>query len=73
MPCPLKQPPARGRSNQPRAGFGQPCRCAAEQRQPLVRVQAGIEELLVSVDGDKRAQAFVPDKSGKPRQPQLGY
>ncbi len=29
--------------------------------------------LSLSVDGDKGAPAFVPDKSGKPRQPQLGY
>ena len=38
-----------------------------------VRVIAGMEELQVSIDGDRRAPAFVPDKSGKPRQPQLGY
>ena len=29
--------------------------------------------MLFAVDGDKRAPAFVPDKSGKQRQPQLGY
>jgi plastocyanin len=29
--------------------------------------------LSLAVDGDKGPPAFVPDKSGKPRQPQLGY
>ncbi len=38
-----------------------------------VRVITGMEEVQVSIDGDRRAPAFVPDKSGKPRQPQLGY
>lgn len=33
----------------------------------------GSSPIAVSVDGDKGAPAFVPDKSGKPRQPQLGY
>ncbi len=40
-------------------------------KQPL-RVQAATEVSL-SIDGDRRAPAFVPDKAGKPRQPQLGY
>lgn len=30
-------------------------------------------ELSLAVDGDRRAPAFNPDKSGKARQPQLGY
>jgi plastocyanin len=34
---------------------------------------AGATVLSLSVDGDKRPPAFVPDKAGKPRQPQLGY
>ncbi len=38
-----------------------------------VRVVSGMEEVAVTVDGDRRPPAFVPDKSGKPRQPQLGY
>jgi plastocyanin len=38
-----------------------------------VRVITGMEELQVTIDGDRRPPAFVPDKSGKPRQPQLGY
>lgn len=33
----------------------------------------GAAPLSLSVDGDRGAPAFVPDKSGKPRQPQLGY
>jgi plastocyanin len=38
-----------------------------------VRVAAQMEELKVQVEGDRQPPAFVPDKSGKPRQPQLGY
>ncbi|MEW5738717.1 MAG: hypothetical protein AB1938_07305 [Myxococcota bacterium] len=38
-----------------------------------VRVAQGMAELSFTVDGDRRAPAFVPDKAGKPRQPQLGY
>jgi plastocyanin len=38
-----------------------------------VTVAPGMGELSFTVDGDKRAPAFVPDKAGKPRQPQLGY
>lgn len=38
-----------------------------------VKVSAGLAELALAVEGDKQAPAFVPDKSGKPRQPQLGY
>ncbi len=38
-----------------------------------VKVAQGMEPLSLQVDGDRRPPAFVPDKSGKPRQPQLGY
>ncbi len=38
-----------------------------------VKVAAGMEEPSLAVEGDKKPPAFVPDKSGKPRQPQLGY
>lgn len=38
-----------------------------------VKVAQGMADLSLTVDGDKRSPAFVPDKSGKPRQPQLGY
>lgn len=38
-----------------------------------VKVSSSLGELAVAVDGEKRAPAFVPDKAGKQRQPQLGY
>ena len=38
-----------------------------------VKVSPGMGELALTVDGDRRAPAFVPDKAGKQRQPQLGY
>lgn len=38
-----------------------------------VRVTANLGELALAVDGERRAPAFVPDKAGKQRQPQLGY
>ena len=38
-----------------------------------VRVGDGMEPLSLTIDGDKKSPAFVPDKSGKARQPQLGY
>jgi plastocyanin len=41
-------------------------------KQPL-KVASAVNELTLAVDGDKRAPAFVPDKAGKQRQPQLGY
>jgi len=41
-------------------------------KQPL-KVASAVNELSIAVDGDRRAPAFVPDKSGKQRQPQLGY
>ncbi len=38
-----------------------------------VKVGAGMSELMLTIDGDRRAPTFVPDKAGKQRQPQLGY
>ena len=38
-----------------------------------VKVTGAMSELSLVVDGDRRAPAFVPDKAGKQRQPQLGY
>ena len=38
-----------------------------------VKVATGMSEVSLVVDGDRRPPAFVPDKSGKQRQPQLGY
>lgn len=38
-----------------------------------VKVGPNLGELSIAVDGEKRAPAFVPDKAGKSRQPQLGY
>ncbi len=38
-----------------------------------VRVSDKSEALALVIDADKGTPAFVPDKSGKPRQPQLGY
>lgn len=46
---------------------------AAQSTKQNVTVAPSMAELSLSVDGDRRAPAFVPDKSGKPRQPQLGY
>jgi plastocyanin len=45
---------------------------ARPSKQP-VAVTADGADLKLSVDGDRAAPAFVPDKAGKPRQPQLGY
>lgn len=39
----------------------------------VVTVSSGMAPLSLAVAGDRRPPAFVPDKSGKPRQPQLGY
>lgn len=44
-----------------------------QQVKQTVKVTAGMAELALNVDGDRRAPAFVPDKAGKQRQPQLGY
>ena len=38
-----------------------------------VKVSGVMGELSLVVDGERRAPAFVPDKAGKQRQPQLGY
>lgn len=46
---------------------------ATKVSEQKVRVGERGVDVNVSVDGDKGAPAFVPDKSGKPRQPQLGY
>lgn len=46
---------------------------ASQPTKQVVTVTAGMGELALTVDGDRRAPAFVPDKAGKPRQPQLGY
>jgi plastocyanin len=35
--------------------------------------EGGAQDVVVRVNGDARPSAFVPDKYGKPRQPQLGY
>jgi hypothetical protein len=35
--------------------------------------EGGASGVAVAVGGDKRPQAFVRDKYGKPRQAQLGY
>ncbi len=44
-----------------------------QQVKQTLKVTAGMAELVLNVDGDRRAPAFVPDKAGKQRQPQLGY
>ncbi|MFT3839833.1 MAG: hypothetical protein QM723_22795 [Myxococcaceae bacterium] len=46
---------------------------SAKPSERVVHVGAGMESLALTVDGDKPQPAFVPDKYGKPRQPQLGY
>ena len=46
---------------------------ASRVAETKVKVADSSAPLSLSVDGDKGAPAFVPDKSGKPRQPQLGY
>ncbi len=46
---------------------------AAKASETKMRIVENNAPLSLSVDGDKLAPAFVPDKSGKPRQPQLGY
>ncbi len=46
---------------------------AARTAERTVKVSPGMESVSVAVDGDKPQPAFVPDKYGKPRQPQLGY
>lgn len=47
---------------------------AARLLERTVKVTAdGVEPLALSIESDKISPAFVPDKAGKPRQPQLGY
>lgn len=46
---------------------------ASRTAETKVKLTESSAPLSLSVDGDKGAPAFVPDKSGKPRQPQLGY
>jgi plastocyanin len=44
-----------------------------EVHQKLTVGADGVRGVTLNVAGDKRAPAFVPDKSGKPRQAQVGY
>jgi hypothetical protein len=44
-----------------------------ETRQRLTVGPDGVRGLSLKVAGDKGAPATVPDKSGKPRQAQIGY
>jgi plastocyanin len=46
---------------------------ASKVAETKVRVTDPPAALSLNVEGDKGPPAFVPDKSGKPRQPQLGY
>jgi plastocyanin len=46
----------------------------AKMIERTVKVGAdGVEPIAIALDADKTAPTFVPDKAGKPRQPQLGY
>jgi plastocyanin len=42
-------------------------------RQRLTVGPDGLRGLAIRIGGDRRAPAFLPDKSGKPRQSHLGY
>jgi hypothetical protein len=42
-------------------------------RKTIVVGAEGVHDLAITVGGDKRPSAFVPDKYGHKRQPQLGY
>jgi plastocyanin len=44
-----------------------------DHHQRLTVGSEGVRGLSIKVAGDRRAPAFLPDKSGKPRQAQLGY
>jgi hypothetical protein len=44
-----------------------------ETRQRLTVGPDGVRALSLKVAGDKGAPSTVPDKSGKPRQTQIGY
>jgi hypothetical protein len=46
---------------------------ATKTSEVKVHIGEASAPLSLAVDGDKGPPAFVPDKSGKPRQPQLGY
>ena len=47
---------------------------ASEKESKLrLKVKEDLESVRVLVGGEKRAPAFVPDRTGKPRQIQLGY
>jgi plastocyanin len=46
---------------------------ASQSVKRQVRVSEKMEPVVAQVDGDKRPPPFVPDKSGQPRQEQLGY
>jgi plastocyanin len=46
---------------------------ASKVSETKMRVTDPPAALSLNVEGDKGPPAFVPDKSGKPRQPQLGY
>jgi len=46
---------------------------ASKPTKVAVTVEPGMAPVTATVLGDKAAPAFVPDKSGKPRQMQLGY
>lgn len=38
-----------------------------------LKVASTVNDVSINVDGERRSPAFVPDKAGKQRQPQLGY
>ena len=44
-----------------------------EHHQKLTVGADGVRGLSIKVAGDRRSPSFLPDKSGKPRQAQLGY
>jgi plastocyanin len=46
---------------------------SSEHHQKLTVGADGVRGLSIKVAGDRRSPAFLPDKSGKPRQAQLGY
>ena len=41
--------------------------------QQEITAKEGVAQVVVAVSSDRPPPAFVPDKAGKPRQPQLGY
>ncbi len=44
-----------------------------EPAERQITAKEGVVEVAVTVASDRPTPAFVPDKAGKPRQPQLGY